>query len=249
MAITTSISRERLCVFILHHLFLLCSLYVMTGGVVLCVRSQMGSSVISSLPLAFAIAGSDGIVPQLTLGQYTNLLNILFVVGQILILRKKFELVQLLQLFIGIVFGWMIDMNMLLTAQLECITIGSQILTQVVGCTLMAVGVAFEVRCGAITMPGEGLPIAVSRVSKCPFAKAKIIIDCSLVVLAVVSSFIFFGKWQWNIIGPGTLFAMVYVGFVVKIIGRHLGWFDRLLESSNGLPQFIYGLARYLKRQ
>ena len=45
----------------------------------------------------------------------------------------------------------------------------------------------------------------------------------------MISSFTFFGCWEWNIIGPGTLFAMFFVGYVIKLINPHLGWFDRLI--------------------
>ena len=33
-------------------------------------------------------------------------------------------------------------------------------------------------------------------------------VDCSLVVLAVISCYFFFGAWNWSIIGTGTLFGM-----------------------------------------
>lgn len=55
-------------------------------------------------------------------------------------------------------------------------------------------------------------------------------------------------NWQWNIIGPGTLFAMFYVGYIVKLLNRHLGWFDRLL-SRPGMRRYVYGLARYVYRR
>lgn len=51
-----------------QHVLLLGSLFVMTLGVVLCVRSDPGSSVISACPLAFTIAGANGLVPSLSLG-------------------------------------------------------------------------------------------------------------------------------------------------------------------------------------
>lgn len=47
-------------------------------------------------------------------------------------------------------------------------------------------------------------------------------------------------------IGPGTLFAMLYVGYMVKIIIPHMGWFERLLASSSHLPRHIFGLARFI---
>lgn len=215
-----------------RQVLLLISLFVMTLGVALCVRSQLGSSVISSLPLSFSTAGATSSVPQLSLGMYTNLLNIGFVALQLLILRGDFGLAQLLQLAVSLVFGVLIDFSMFLTSPIDCTTVLSQSVVQFVGCTVMGLGVAMEVRCKSVTMAGEGLPVAISRTWGLPFAKAKIMVDCSLVVLAVVSCYLFFGSWQWNIVGPGTLFAMFYVGLAVKFFGRRLGWFGRLVNSE-----------------
>lgn len=52
----------------------------------------------------------------------------------------------------------------------------AQIIAQVLGCTVLALGIAMEVRCGSITMPGEGIQVAISRVSGMPFAKTKIML-------------------------------------------------------------------------
>lgn len=64
-----------------------------------------------------------------------------------------------------------------------------------------------------------------------------------------IFSFIFFGAWQWYIVGIGTLFAMVYVGIVVKKVGKHLGWFDRILAYQPGFRRYVYGLSRFLFKQ
>lgn len=243
-----TIEKDRYIEFLWQHLLLLISLYLMTLGVALCVRSNLGSSVISSLPMAFSIAGTQGLAPALTIGDYTNVMNAIFVVCQILVLRKRFEKVQLFQLVIGFVFGTLIDLNMWATSFVDCSTLPRQIIAQFLGCTVMGIGIAFEVRCGSVTMPGEGLPVAISRVTGRPFPKIKIIVDVTLVVLAVLSCYIFWGAWQWNIIGPGTLFAMFYVGYMVKLVGRHLGWFDRMLHRP-GMRRYVYGLARYIYRR
>lgn len=114
------------------------------------------------------------------------------------------------------------------------------------GCTILGIGIAFEVRCGSVTMPGEGFPVAISRISGVPFPKVKIGVDTSLVVLGIVACYVFFGRWQWHIIGLGTLFAMFYVGFAVKAVSHRIGWFDRLLAYRPGFRRYIYGLARYI---
>lgn len=234
--------------FIWQHLWLLVSLYIMTLGVALSVRSNVGSSVISSLPMSFSIAGAEGIVPSLSIGDYTNLMNALFVVLQIAILRRRFEPIQLFQLVIGALFGALIDLNMAITSIFDYTSVFMQIAAALAGSTVLGFGVALEVRCGSVTMPGEGIQVAISRVAGAPFPKVKIIVDTTLVVLAVISCYIFWGSWQWNIIGPGTLFAMIYVGWLVRFVSRRLGWFDRLLGYQPGFRRYVFGLARFLHR-
>ncbi len=218
----------------------------MTLGAAVCVRSALGSSVISTLPYVFQDAGIEGHVPALTIGQYTYIMNALFVVGQILILRRRYEWVQLFQLIMGFIFGSFLDVNMFLTASLQPFHLWGKIVAQIAGCTILAFGIALEVRCGSITMPGEGLPIAISQVSGIPFYRVKIYTDCTIVALAVMFCYVFFGKWQIQIIGPGTLFAMFYVGWMVRQAGKHLGWFERLLAYRPGFRRYIFGLARYI---
>lgn len=239
----------RLLEFVWQHIWLLISLFVMTFGVALCVRSNLGSSVISSIPMAFSLAGEEYKVPGLTIGGYTNIMNFILVGLQIIILRRRFEAIQLLQLVIGIIFGAFIDLNMIITSYLDYSTLLMQIVAQFLGCSVMALGISAEVRCGSVTMPGEGIQVAISKVSGLPFAKVKILVDSILVILAVASCYVFWGSWQWNIIGAGTLFAMLYVGYCVKILSRHLGWFDKILGYRPGVGRFLFGLARYIYKK
>lgn len=221
----------------------------MTLGVALCIRSSVGSSVISSLPFVFSLAGETGEAPALSVGGYTIAMNFVLVICQILVLRKRFEPVQLFQLAVGFVFGWLIDLNMWLTGAMTCDTIAIKAITQLAGCTVMGIGIAFEVKCGSVTMPGEGISIALSTVTGRPFPKVKIIVDTVLVVLAVAASYLFFGRWLWNVVGAGTLFAMIYVGLVVKTVTPHTGWFDNLLHSVPGFHRIRVGLARLIGRR
>ena len=239
--------KDRIISFFWQHVLLLISLFIMTVGVAVCVRSMLGSSVISTLTYVFETAGRQipG-VPRLTIGQYTYIMNALLVVGQLCVLCSRFEAVQLFQLLVGFVFGSLIDINMWLTTWLEPTTLWMLIVAQVAGGTLLGLGIALEVRCGSVTMPGEGFPVAISAVTGIEFAKVKIGVDTTLVVLAIVAGYVFFGTWQWHIVGIGTLFAMVYVGIVVRMVGRHLRWFDHLLAYRPGFRRYVYGLARLL---
>jgi len=241
--------RDRFVSFVWQHLLLLVSLNLMTLGVALCVRSCLGSSVISSLPFVFSLAGEAGYVIPWTIGGYTVAMNCLLVCCQIFVLRRSFDPRQLFQLVIGFVFGWLIDLNMSLTGIFRFDSLLPQIFVQMAGCTIMGIGIAFEVRCGSVTMPGEGISMAISRVTCKPFAKVKIYVDTALVVFAVLAGYAFFGRWLWNVVGVGTIFAMVYVGLVVRYITPHLGWFDRLLSCAPSFRRTLVGLARYVYRR
>ena len=80
--------KEKIISFAWQHILLLFALYIMTLGIALCVKSMLGSSVISVLPYVFHDAGTNRQVPALTIGQYTFIMNALLVVGQIGILRR-----------------------------------------------------------------------------------------------------------------------------------------------------------------
>ena len=242
--------KDRIVSFVWQHVLLLVSLFIMTLGVAVCVKSMLGSSVISTLPYVFETAGKQHLgVPEFTIGQYTYIMNGILVVGQIAVLRRRFEPVQLFQLLVGFVFGSLIDLNMVLTSWLVPDGMVEKILAQVIGCTILGIGIALEVRCGSVTMPGEGFPVAVSSVTGIEFPKVKIAVDCTLVILAVVFCYVFFSAWQWYIVGVGTLFAMVYVGMVVRLAGKHLSWFDKTLAYRPGFRRYVYGLERVLFRQ
>lgn len=240
---------EKVASFIWQHVLLIISLFIMTFGVALCVRSALGSSVISTIPFVLTIAGGEGMAPTWTIGEYTYLMNAVFVLLQILILRRRFEWVQLFQLIIGFFFGYLLDLNMLLTAPLVGSGLPSQTIAQVAGCTILGIGIAFEIRCGSVTMPGEGITVAVSRVSGLPFPKTKIIVDSTLVAIAVILGYAYFGTWLWRVGGAGTLFAMIYVGLVVKLLNSHLDWFDYVVCYRPSIGRYIYGLARYIYKR
>ena len=239
--------KDKVIGFVWQHVLLIMSMFFMTFGVALCVRSNLGSGVISSIPMSFTLAGEVGLAPGWTIGGYTNVMNIILVMAQIIILRKRFEMIQLFQLLVGFVFGALLDINMWITSYFSTYeALYSQIIAQLAGATILGCAVAAEIRCGSVTMPGEGIQVAIARVTGKPFPFVKMMVDTTLVILAVISGYCFFGSWPWTVVGPGTLFAMFYVGYVVKLVNPHLGWFDRLLNYRPGFRRYIYGLARFI---
>lgn len=254
--------------FIRQNLLLLVALYIMAFGCAMFLCSHLGSSAISSLPFVLSLAGNDhasqiGIYPPaLTVGGYTIVMNAIFVVLQILLLRRRFQPFQLLQLVVGAFFSVLIDVNMGLINSLittdPSTTAGliNGIILVVLGGAVMGLGVACEVRCKSAMMPGEGIQIAIATVTGKEFSRVKIITDTSLVALAVVCCFLFYGHWRFDIVGIGTLISMIYVGAMVSVFNRHLSWWDKLLgfyeqekaTTNTALPQEEYPLVITISR-
>lgn len=250
-SLSTSVSiKDRILGFVWQHILLLISMFFMTFGVALCVRSGLGSGVISSIPMIFSLAGEENLAPALSIGGYTNITNIILVACQILVLRRNFEKFQLLQLIVGFIFGAMLDINMIITSYFsDYISLASQIIAQFAGCTILGIAVSAEIRCGSVTMPGEGIQIAISQVTGWVFPKVKMLVDTTLALTAAFCGIYFFGSWPWTVVGPGTLFAMFYVGYVVKLVNPHMRWFDNLLSYRPGFRRYVYGLARFINRK
>ena len=87
-----------------RRLALLCAgLVIMAFGVAFSIKAALGTSPISSVPYVTArISG-------LSVGTTTIIMNFLFVLIQIAILRRQYEWFQLLQFPAAVLFGVMID--------------------------------------------------------------------------------------------------------------------------------------------
>lgn len=84
----------------------------------------------------------------------------------------------------------------------------------------MALGVAFEVRSKSIPLPGEGLVIAVSVVSRQPFYRIKIGNDVTMVILAAIAGWVFLQVIYG--IREGTIISAFVVGIFVKFFSKLL---------------------------
>ena len=87
-----------------------------------------------------------------------------------------------------------------------------------VGIVLVAIGVSCEVAADLLTLAGEGLVRALCSVCPLKFGYMKVIVDVSLVVIAVALSFGFLHGLQG--VREGTLAAALLVGLLAKQINR-----------------------------
>lgn len=94
----------------------------------------------------------------------------------------------------------------------------SQIIALLLGCIVLGLGISIEVAPDVLMVPGEGLVRAISTVANKRFGTVKVVFDTTLVIIAVIMSFIFWGRL--NGLGLGTIVSALFVGHVVNFINR-----------------------------
>ena len=207
-------------------LFLVVSLFVMALGVACSIQANLGTSPISSLPYVLSR------FTPLSVGVTTIIVNCGLVLLQLLLLRRRFDPVQLLQIPVAFAFGYLTDFAVWLVGFLQPAAYWQQWALCLAGIALVGVGVSCEVTAGVATMAGEGVVLAVCRVAPVKFGAAKVGFDVSLVATSCVLSLIFVG----GIVGvrEGTVAAALLVGQVARRMNRVLEPVDRRLLSGAG---------------
>lgn len=189
-------------------IFLCLGLTIMAFGVVFSIKAALGTSPISSVPYVTST------ISGLSVGTTTIIMNFMFVLIQIAILRKKYDWFQLLQFPAAIVFGTMIDVAEYLLKPVAFSNYLEQWLLCVVGVFLVALGVSAEVMANLVTTAGEGIVLAICQVAPVKFSNMKVAFDVTLVCISIALSFIFLGHLDG--VREGTIAAAVFVGLITK---------------------------------
>ena len=199
-------------------------IFIIAFGIALSVKANLGVSPISCAPYVFSLKSS------FTLGELTILLNTLFIIVQILLLRKKYRLIQLIQLPTVVIFGYFIDLSISMLIDLHASTYQEQLFWCLLSCAVIAFGVLLEIKSALIYLPGEGLAVTIVEVFEKEFGKVKVAIDSSLVTVGVISSFVLTAQLQG--IREGTILAALLIGFLVKIYSKKLSFIDTWLGNA-----------------
>lgn len=191
-------------------------LFIMTIGIALSVKSNLGVSPVSSIPYTMTC------VWGIEMGKATIIFHAVLVLIQILILRKRFKPINLLQVVVGIVFGYFTTFcNYLATFLPSTDNIAMRIVLMLVSTVFIAVGIFFYLPADLIPLAGEGVMQAVSDVTKIEFSKVKIGFDCSMVIISVITCLICIHSL--GSVGVGTVIAAFLVGFNLGRVNKAFG--------------------------
>lgn len=157
-----------------------------------------------------ALSQSVSTVIGMKIGTFSMLLNISCVVVQLLMLGKKFKPISILQVFVAILLGNVV--NFMLYDVYANLVINSYFLNlviYVVSVLIIVVGVANIMAMNFISFPLEGACLVVSDRYNLSFGKVRQWIDIIAIIIALVVAFVFKDNYT---VGVGTVIGMVMFG-------------------------------------
>lgn len=201
------------------------ALFLNAMGIALITKALLGTSPISSLPYVFSL------FTPLSFGTYTFILNVLFVLVEVVLLgreaftSKRFEIG--VQIPILIFFSASTDVCMFLLGWLHPCSYVVQLLCLVFGCAVLATGIGWAVKAGVAMNPGEYVVRVIADKMDKNFGTVKLYFDVTLMLLACAVSLIF--MHTINGIREGTLISALLVGPMEKFMYPWWKGLDRLL--------------------
>ena len=207
-----------------RYIFLLVGLFVNGLGVSFITKAGLGTSPITSIPYTLSL----GFTP--TVGMFTLVFNIFLIILQVILLRRNFQLQNLLQLPIIALFSLFIDLTMSWLGFIQPETYVLKVISLVIGCLILGFGVFMEMVANVAMLPGEATVRAVSDVFSTDFGKTKIAFDSSMTVIAAILSFIMFRHLDG--VREGTIVAAILVGFIARLFKKYIGGIEKIFISS-----------------
>ena len=192
-------------------------LLVAALGVGLSIKSNLGIAPLSCVPTILSLQFT-----KWSVGTFTWIFNISFILLQVILLRKKFRWTHAIQVIPVFIFGYLIDGAIWLFNALDAPS--SHYFVQIILCLaavfLTAVGIRIEVVGKGWLLPIDSTLNVLSGMTGGKFSTIKVILDVVLVTVTAVLAF-FFGLLTGNgttvVIREGTVLQAVLTGLCMKL--------------------------------
>ncbi|MCL1990390.1 MAG: DUF6198 family protein [Defluviitaleaceae bacterium] len=187
-------------------------LLVAAFGVAFAINSNLGLSPMNSFP--YVLSQVSGI----NMGTWVTSLLIFYILLQVIILRKEFRLVDVLQFLFAFIFGYFVDFTRWIIGDFRIPTYVGQLVMLLFAIVLIATGITLFMRAQLVNLPTEGLVDAISKKVEKPFGKVAVVVHTFTVLLGIVISFVFLG--QVTGIREGTVLSALLIGKLIPHIHK-----------------------------
>ena len=202
-------------------LFYCIALFFMALGVAFSANSDLGISPVNSLPYVI----SD--IVKMQPGTCVTIIFCLYILVQVIVLRKEFNPINLTQIIFSTIFGYFVNFTKWMVGDflLPGGDIG-RLGMQCIGIVFVAFGVFLYLDVELVPMPMEGMTMAIAKKVGKPFPQVKTVVDCTVVLLGVILTVVCLHLIPFRDPGvrirEGTILAALVTGKVIEIMRKPL---------------------------
>lgn len=189
----------------------LLGLFIMTIGIGLSLKSNLGVSPVSSIPYTITL------ITGIEMGKATMLFHVLLIVFQLALLRSEFKGKHMFQLMVAVVFGYFTTFsNYLMTFLPTPETYMLRLIILLISIVCVAIGIFLYLPPDMVPLAGEGAMQAVAHKTGIAFPKVKVAFDTLMVLISGTTCwFLLRGLGS---VGAGTIISALLVGSVLSFI-------------------------------
>ncbi len=194
-----------------RYILFIISLFFCGVGIAFTKHAELGVSPISSLANVISIK-----FDFISFGNWLIVSNLILLLGQIILLRRNFKLIQFVQIPLSFIFGYFTDFGMWMIKDIPNEKYIVQLLLVAAGIVFIGFGISLGIIADVVLNSGEAFVKALADVTKKDFGTVKIIFDVSWVLFSIVLSLLLF---DGKLLGTreGTMLSAVFVGVAVKL--------------------------------
>ncbi len=204
-----------------------CGLSILSIGIAVITKASLGTSPITSIPYSLSM-----VYPSLTLGNWTIVFSLILILLQLILRGKNSDLFNLgLQVIVSFLFGYVIDLGMMLLDWFDPQEYILRIVSVVAGCALLAFGVYLQVIADVVMVPGDGFVYALTLKTRKEYGKIRVLSDSTMIAIAGLIGLAFLGNLGG--VREGTVISAILVGSIARFyFQRFKPLTKRLLPDS-----------------
>lgn len=225
-----------------RYILFVISVFINAYGIAFITKAMLGTSPITSVNYVLSM------FTPLTMGQWTIIVNLLFVLSELLMMTKaqlRADLrMYLIQIPVSLCFGTFIDISMTSLSWLNPATYPMQIVSMLAGCVILAGGITLEVKADVAMVAGEFFVRVLARRINGDFGYVKLGFDVGNVIVACVFSMLFIGGIHG--VREGTVAAALLVGPIVhfltpfcRVLNGVLGYSETAAEEQKKSAEYV----------
>ena len=206
-----------------RYVIYLLSLFIISLGASLSIKANLGTSPLICLPYVCSL------ITKFSVGEVMFVFTLIFILIQVVLLRRDFEKRQYLQLIVGTIFSFFVDFSLMLVGFINPTGYLNQMLLLLFSCFVVAFGVLLEIQTEIVYLPADGVIVAISKVLKKEFSTVKPFVDTSMVIIAAILSVVFLGYLAG--VREGTVISAIIIGPIVKVLKKYFdSYIEKLIE-------------------